>query len=179
MLVSAQNLIGLEITSIVSGQPVGQVTGFILNPSDLKVLFLVAQLADQRQMYYLLTQSIREISTEHIFIDDEDELVPKKDLVRFQELLSSPVTLLNYKVVTATSHVHLGVCSDFVFHSLSFELSKLYVKAGFWRRLLVNHNIIDVNDIVRLEPNLIVVRDSLIGEFKRAKSKVALPVHTA
>lgn len=169
MQVSVRSLNQTPIISVVIGGPIGCITGVIFDPSTMKVLFMTVQLPKNQAEFYLPVNQTRDITPQHVVIDSEANLSRAEELVRYTEILKHPVTLIGYKVVTASGKP-LGSCYDCIFDNTLLALAKIYVKAGWWQRLLINHHIIDVTDVVRIEAKRIVVRDAIVSELRRAKN---------
>lgn len=175
MQVSVSSLINRSIISIATGRRMGTVAQVIVDPGHMKMLFLKVATQKSSQKLYLPANEVREMSHNHVVINSEESLAEADELVRYQKELSDPVLLLGYRVIT-TSGKRLGSCEDYVIEAETHRLIKLYVQANLWQRLLVNHFIIDIADLVRIENRRIIVRDATVSELKSAEN--ALPAET-
>ncbi len=176
MQVSARSLQELPIISFTTAETIGVISGVIIDQSRLKISFFLVEVPKAKKPAYLAVTEVREVTRSHCIVDADTSLTISSDLVRYKEMLSRPVLLINYRVVTASGH-KLGKCYDFLFLNDSFALTKIYVKAARLQRFYINHHIIDVADVVRIEPNTIVVKDAFLTELREAKN--ALPVQSS
>lgn len=175
MQINTRSILHAPVYNIELGGQIGNIASVIVEPSTLKVQFFEIGEPKRHQRLYLLSSDIRSISRNHLVINAETNLAAADELVRYTELLKNPLTLFGYKVVT-NSRKKLGNCYDFVFDTTTMEITKIYVKAGLMQRLFISHHIIDVTDITEIKPGLIVVRDAIIAELRKARN--ILPVET-
>ncbi len=147
----------------------GIVAQVIVDPAYMKILFLKVTIPKSTYKLYLPSNEVRELSSHHVVINSDTSLTEADELVRYQKELAEPVLLMGYRVVTASGK-RLGVCEDYIFEAETHRIIKIYVQANFWQRFLINHFIIDVADIVRIENRRIIVRDVTVSEVKQAKN---------
>ena len=171
MQVSARSLSEVPIIGFSTNEKLGLIQSVIIDPARMKVLFLVVQTSQGKDKAILPASEIREITHQHCIVDAQTSLTTSDDLVRHEKLLTEPVLLLRYRVMTV-SGVSLGRCYDFVFDAQTMALTKIYVQATHWQRIFINHHIIDVNDVLRLDvkKRVLIVRDALLTELKEAKN---------
>lgn len=175
MQINMRNIINVPVYNIVPGGQIGTIQSAIVDPVTMKVLFFCIATAKQHKPLYLLTKDVRSISHDHVVIDSESSLAAADDLVRYTDILKTPIVLFNYRVITV-SQKKLGNCYDYVFEANTMEVLKIYVKASMMQRLFISHHIIDITDITEIKPGVIIVRDAIVGAVRKARN--VLPVET-
>jgi ribosomal 30S subunit maturation factor RimM len=96
-----------------------------------------------------------------MIIDSHQNLSEPEELLRHQEVLNHPFTLVGCKVVTQGGK-KLGRVKDFSTDTQHFFVNKLNVVAPFWMLPFNNRFLIDRADIVDVEKSRIVVKDAAI-----------------
>ena len=178
MQISARSLTDIPIIGFSTNEKLGLIQSVIIDPAKMKVLFLIVHTSQHKVEAFLPANEIREITHQHCIVDAQTSLTTSEDLVRHEKLLTEPVMLLRYRVMTV-SGTSLGRCYDFIFDSQTMALTKIYVQATHWQRIFINNHIIDVSDVLKLEvkQRIIIVRDALLTELKEAKN--VLPAQTS
>lgn len=171
MQVLASQFHNAQVYNFSQGAQLGVVKQLFINQDSLKVELF--EIRVNQKLVYLLPRDIKNYHNQRLIIDTEASLSEKTELVRYSELIKKPCLLLRYKVITQLKR-RLGKCDNFSVDTLDFSVTKLYIKTNFLKNLLVQHLIVDKNDVIRVSGETIVVREALLNSFNRMKN--VLPV---
>ena len=162
-------LLNKKVFSFHSGRSIANVSGYIVDKSNLKIVLLEVITLNKNEKKYVLLSDIRSIANNLVIINSEEDIVEANDLVRFSELIKDNYKVTGSKVITQDNK-NLGTVSDFTTNYDSYELSKLYVKTNVFRRLLNTDLIIDKKQIVDVKDKAIIVKSTAIK--KQTQNKV-------
>lgn len=173
MQIFARQLLGLQVVSLQTGQPVAFLGEPIINPDNLELMAFRLQAGrDHGPSAVLLVRDIRQLSPDGVLIDSADELEDASDIVRLKDVLDRKFRL-NGAMVVSESGTKLGRVENYTINPESSMVQKIHVKQSILRDLLMSNLIIDRQQIVDVTPRQIVVRDADIKEPALAASPVA------
>lgn len=156
-----------------TGEVLGIVTGILLEPDTGAVEgFFVSVRSGVLGAHSLFLSSldVRRLTNAFV-VRSSDALAPAEEIIRVQELLRDPRTVLGQKIRTV-SGASLGRCFDVQFDTLHFRIEWLFPKKWFREGLPIS-----VTDIVEVKPDAIIIRDPQVAIKEKTKSeaKAMLP----
>jgi sporulation protein YlmC with PRC-barrel domain len=152
----------LPVLSLHAGQPIGHVTGLLIDPHKLTVAGFWCQTLRATTPSVLLPNAIRDIQgLKGFIIDHEDNLSEPQELVRLREILDINYQLPDKKIITQSKQ-RLGKVVDFVVDDLSWRITKLHAERPAWKAFVSNAFTIDRDAIVSLDDKHVVVRDATV-----------------
>lgn len=155
----ASELLGNKIISIQSGFNIGYVTGFLAKKEDMHIDLLIIESDEVKNPLYLLTQDIRTIDNKRIYVNNEDTLSDKQDLMRHKEIIDSGFSVMGCKV-EAASGKKLGKVEDLSIDNTTFTVVKMHIKTNLLQRIFQHSLLIDRSNILDIKKdNTIVVKD--------------------
>ena len=159
MLVLIQQLLHQAVLSLRTGGVIGEITGPIINPNNLRIeAFYVLDRFEHRQLI-LLREDIRDFITKGVVVDDYEVLAEADDLVRLKETLEINYDPIGKSVIT-THRRNLGKIYDYSVEPDSMYIKKLYTTHKFIKSVVGTDSSIDRTQIVELTPRSIIVKDS-------------------
>lgn len=160
MLVLNSALQNSSIVSLRNGGILGSVSGFIINPANLKIEALKCNINNSKIPLYLLNQDIRDFNTNKILINDYESLSESDDLIRLKDILNLGF-ILEGKLVYTKSKQKIGKVKEFVIDTNSFYIQKLYIAQPIYKNLNGGQLIIDRLQIIEITNTKIIVNDLL------------------
>ena len=136
MIYLASACIGYQITSISGLSNIGQIRGILIDPRRFSVAGFWVEEYGRRPAYWpiLLSQSLRQIHNQRIFINDLDDINDPADLPRLKQILKIDYQIPGVRVVS-TDDEYLGKAEDFSFNDEDFKIIHLIVKPPLHQRL--------------------------------------------
>jgi uncharacterized protein YrrD len=161
-------LLNSPIISLRNGGRLGETTGFVINPKNLKIEALYCDIPTSKSKMFLLTQDIRDISQNGILINDYADLSEADDLIRLKRLIESQFTILDKPVVTVNKD-KLGKVKDYAIDSGSLFVHKLYVIQPIYKDITGKQLVIDRSQIIEVTNSKIIVKE-VFGSVKIEKT---------
>lgn len=174
MLVYASKLIGTPILSMQAAGAIGAVTGFIVDPNDLKTLAFYVSGGPIKNNNILAIKSIREYSKYGCVIDSIDDLAEKDDIVKISKIIDLNFDLNGLKVETKKG-TKLGKVIDFTLTAGDFIVQQIVVSRPLAKRLLDPELIIPRSEIVEITDYKIIVKDEEKTIKKKAETTEFIP----
>lgn len=134
MQVRFSSCIGIEVITDSSGEVLGNVMDFFIDPDSGKVegLFVYVPHLMQQRMLLLLTADILRWG-QSVSVRSVDVLGPPDDFLRYQKLLEDPRTLIGQRIVTQSGK-YIGRCKDVQINTDSMQCEWLFPKKWWkWR----------------------------------------------
>src|SRR5438270_8826890 len=103
-----------------------------------------------------MMRDVRQVAKDCLVIDSEDEIEEASEIVRLQQILETKFQLIGLPVLTESGH-KLGKVEDYTLELASYRVQKLYVKQPIMKNLLLNHLVIDRDQITDVTPKQITV----------------------
>ena len=161
MYVLASQLKNLPIISLQTGETITQIHSLIIEMERLEIVAVKCVNMKEISDPILMVRSIRQIASDCIIIDSEEDIGSAEDVVRLKEPL-----LANYSPIGSSviSHMQrpIGRVEDFTINSESLKLQKLYIRQPIWRSWLGSSLIVAREQILDVKPKVIVVREAII-----------------
>lgn len=167
MLLTSAQLQKLEVTSLQTGQPIGQTIAVIIDPFKLRVAGFYLDTGTDN---ILLADDMRELSPQHILINSTDVLTNEAELPRLAEVLAMNYELVG-KAVMSRSKQRLGSVEAYVIDSLNADIQKLHVRQPLLRSFSGGTLIVDRRQIVEINNRMVVVEDAAASKPAWAKAK--------
>lgn len=155
----SSELLSKPIVGVQNAETLGILTGFIVKSSDFKIVVCIVTSTVSKNKLYLLPSDIRLVNNDKIIIDSHQKLSDFEDLIRYQHDITENYNVIGNKVETSSGK-KLGRVSDFIFDPAHFYISKLYVKPGLLKSLMITNLLIDRADVVDVKKNTIIVKDN-------------------
>lgn len=165
----SSDFIGKPIVSVQGAEIIGILSSVIIKPSDFKMIVCVVSPLISKNKLYLLPGDIRLFNNDKIIIDSHQKLSEFEDLVRYQHDIINNYNVIGKKVET-TSGKRLGKVSSFMFDPAHYYISKLYVRPGILKSIVVTNLLIDRADVVDTKKNTIIVKDNFAKIKKTSPS---------
>jgi sporulation protein YlmC with PRC-barrel domain len=171
MLKLSATLQNLRIISLRTGGPVGLATAAILNPHNLKIVGWWCRVPATAAPMVLMCDDIRDISSDTISINDEEDIVAAEDLARHREILD-----INYELIgktVKTKHSKIGKVTNFSYNDGMF-VQKLYVEKPMHKVFSLEDTVlIDRNQVLEVTDRYILVKDTDVKVKESEMSRVA------
>lgn len=170
MYVLASQLKNLPIISLQTGETVAQVQLLIIEMQKLEIVAISCAPMKEYPDPILMVRDIRQIASDCLIIDSEDDIGSGSDVVRLKDPIRESYSPIGAHVV---SHMQrpIGKVEDFTINSESLKLQKLYIRQPIWRSWLGSSLIITREQILDVKPKLIIVKEATI------ESKLPLRKH--
>jgi len=170
MLLLNSMLQNVPIMSLRNGHLIGDTTGFVLNPANLKIEAFKCNINNSKTPLYLLNQDIRDMSDNKIFVNDYEVLSEADELIRLKELIDLNF-IVEGKMVITKSKQKLGRVKEFSVENTSLFLQKLYISQPIYKNIYGGQLIIDRNQIVEVTNTKIIIKD--IDQPTKLKSVIS------
>ena len=155
MIYTASSLVGKPVASIRLNAEVGQISGILLDPNRLMVAgFWVRTRSDPRPLL-LLTEDVRQLTSQQAIVDDRQQLVEPSDLPKLRSILAINYLIPGKKVVADGRKI--GIAQDFNFNNTTYLVSHIAARASGWQRLRVNQLVFERRQITGLDDRKITV----------------------
>ncbi|MDB5179083.1 MAG: hypothetical protein JWN01_1026 [Patescibacteria group bacterium] len=161
MYILASNLRNLPIISLQTGEAIGSSHRPVIDIATFEIVAFRCESARGRRPLILLSRDIRQLATDCMIIDNEEELTEPEDIIRLKGLLGTDYTPLEKAVVADTGR-KLGQVEDYSINLETCRIQKLYVRGSLFRAWLGSSLIIDRTQIIDITPKRITVRDSIV-----------------
>lgn len=150
-------LIGQPVTTRDSAKPVARVFDLVLDPANGGFIALSVHPALQQVV------GARDIVswTPQITIRDLESIIEPSEVVRIQRVLNTNTAFL-YNRVETESGVYLGRVHDYLMDITAGALLKIMVSKSFLGIIRWNERIIPMSEIIRVEPERVIVKDDLL-----------------
>ena len=161
MIYLASACIGYQITSITGLDNVGQIRGVLIDPHRFSVAgFWVEEYQCRRNWWpILLSQSLRQIHSRRVFVNDAEDFNHPKDLPRLKEVLKIDYQIPGKKIVS-TEREYLGKAEDFSFSDEDFKIMHIIAKPPLPQRLRTSRRQFSRSQIEKIRGKSIEVRIS-------------------
>lgn len=152
-------LIGQPVMSRDSAKPVARVFDLVFDPANGGFIALSAHPTLQQVV------GARDIVSwaPQIMIRDHESIIEPSEVVRIQKVLNMRASFLHNRVETE-SGMYLGRVHDYLMDVTAGALLKIMVSKSFLGIVRFQERIIPMSEIIRVEPERIVVKDDLLME---------------
>lgn len=165
MYMLASQLRNLPIISLQTGQAIGQIKKPLIGMSRLNVVALSCQVSTKPKLQnVILLRDIRQLATDCIIIDSDEDIEEAGEIVRLQESLNQNFNPIGKHVVNEDGN-RLGKVEDYTINMHSALVQKLYVNQPLWRSVLFNDLVIDRSQIIDINTRQFTVKDASIKQL--------------
>jgi sporulation protein YlmC with PRC-barrel domain len=161
MYILASVLKELPVISLQTGEAVATVTEPVFDPGDLSVVAVLCSAGRGSSSKVLMMRDVRQVATDCLIVDSDEELADSDDVVRLKSLLTSQLKPIGLPVVTDLGR-KLGSVEDYTINLETARLQKLYIRQSIIRSWLGSSLIIDRTQIIDVNQQHIVVRDASV-----------------
>ncbi len=161
MYAQASQMQSLPVISLQTGEVVALTRSPVIDIATLEVRAYRCEGIRGKQPLILMSRDIRQLATDCLIIDNEEELVEPADIVRLQSLIEANYNPLDKPVISDTGR-KLGHVEDYTVNLETNRVQKLHVRQSILRAWLGNSLVIDRSQIIDITPKLITVRDATV-----------------
>lgn len=162
MLISHTRLTNIAILSLHLGGKVGTAKRAIINPRNLKVVAYEVE-RSTRDESLLLTESIRELGSLGMIIDDDDEFIQPGDVIRLDEIRSLNFQLIGLDVLDEDKK-KIGRVNGYTLETDLFEVRQISVNPSLLRRLSTTELLINRSQITEVNNRYIIIRSPKVQQ---------------
>ncbi len=161
MYVLASQLTNLPIISLQTGETVTHLKSLVIEMATLEIVAVVCGKMKEYPDPILMVRDVRQIASDCVIIDTEDDIGSASDVVRLKEPLSAAYAPIGATVI---SHMQrpIGKVEDFTINTESLRIQKFYVKRPIWRSWLGSSLIIAREQVVDVSAKKIIVREGTV-----------------
>ncbi len=160
MLRFIDDIIGMQVLSLQTGGPLGELTTPIINPHQLKIEAFYCQSSSSKLETALFSSDIRELTRSGAIVDDYTKLMTiDDDLVRLQDLIQLNFTLIS-KSVISNSGRKIGKVDTYTIDDMQFTVNKIYVQRRGLKGIGMGDLIIDRSQIIEVTDEYVMVKES-------------------
>jgi uncharacterized protein YrrD len=164
MYILANQLTGLPIMSLQTGQAIAVVDRPVINQANLEIMALQCNLGRvRRQPGVILMRDIRQFATDCVIIDSFDEIEDASEIVRLREVMKHNFDPIGKLVVNESSH-SLGKVEDYTVNLKTYMLQKLYVHQSLMKSIVFNNLVVDRTQIIDVTDKQFTVKDVAVTE---------------
>ena len=175
MLLTIQNMLGANVMSLQTGQPLAKLDAPIINPHNLKIVaFYVSGPLVDFSPAVVFSEDIREFGELGAIVDSADNILDPTDMVRLGEVMSYHFTLDGIWVVDEHKH-KLGKVENYTLNPDNFLIQQLYLKPTLMKSLSVAHLTISRTQIIAIDNQKITVKSPTVKEDLAQKVATAVP----
>ena len=167
MYVLSSQLLNLPIISLQTGETVTTLQALVIEMTSLEIIAVSCGKMKEYADPILMVRDIRQIASDCLIIDTEDDIGSASDVVRIKKPLLASYTPIGAAVI---SHMQrpIGKVEDFTINTESLKIQKFYVRQPIWRSWLGSSLIIAREQVLDVSPKKITVREAVI----EAKSSI-------
>ncbi|MDO5481353.1 MAG: PRC-barrel domain-containing protein [Candidatus Saccharibacteria bacterium] len=169
MILSQERLVGLPVIDLGLEAVVGQTTGVVIDPDDLKIVALEINGAK-----FLQVENIREIVAEGIAINSEEVLAMRGESVRLDKVLELDFSLIGHKVMTKKG-TNLGKVLEFMINTENFLIQQIVVKRPPLKALVDAELVIGRSEITEVDDEKVIVKDEERKIREKARTEDFVP----
>jgi uncharacterized protein YrrD len=161
MYVLSSQLTNIPIISLQTGETVTQLKSLVIDMSTLEIVAVVCGKMKEYPDPILMVRDVRQIASDCLIIDTEDDIGSASDVVRLKEPLLAAYSPIGAGVI---SHMQrpIGKVEDFTINTESLKIQKFYVRRPIWRSWLGSSLIIAREQIVDVTAKKIIVREATV-----------------
>jgi uncharacterized protein YrrD len=148
----------------------GRVADLVVNPVNGEVLALHTH---PSRKLLVPTVDVLRVSNGEVWLENPEAITRPDEIVRIAEVIAKKTPIVGNKVFTV-SRAFLGEVLDFEFETNGWALTQLSVG----KKILgipTDKKLINVNQIIRIAPREITVRDLTVPIKAKITNKIALP----
>lgn len=160
MLQLSATLLNKSVLSLRAGTVIAQITEPIINTDKLKIEGFFCHDRFNKQELILLSQDIRDMTSNGYIVNDHDVLSEPDDLVRLQEVIETRYSLIGKRVVTVSGE-KVGKVSDYSTEMETMYIQKIYVSRSILKSLSGSSLGIERSQIQEVTDKKIIINDLL------------------
>jgi len=133
----------------------------VIDMPTLEIIAFYCETSRQKRQLVLMSRDIRQLASDCIIIDNEEELTDPEDIIRLKDTLETAYNPIDKPVVSENGH-RLGSIEDYTVNLETNRLQKLHVRQSILRAWLGSNLVIDRTQIIDVTPHRIVVREPTV-----------------
>lgn len=170
MLKLYESIPGINVMSLRTGSPVGNIIRPIINPNNLYIEGWFVKEPRNNDQLILLSNDIRDVLPQGFAINDYEVLSQPSELIRLKELMELNFKLINLKVSSEGGKTY-GKINDYAFETKNFYIQKLYVGQSLVKNFSGGSLSIDRSQIIEVTNRRVVIEDP----SEKSRSRAASP----
>ena len=151
----------LPIISLQTGEAVGFTRLPVFNLADLEIQAFECDTTAHKHPMILMSRDIRQLASDCVIVDNEDELTDPKDIVRLQTIMRARFNPIGKPVVSDIGR-RLGAVEDFMLNLESARIQKLHIRKSILQAWLGTSLVVDRTQIIDISPQQITVREATL-----------------
>ncbi len=176
MLLTISNMLGANVMSLQTGQPLAQLDAPIIDPHNLKIVaFYVSGPMVDFSPAVVFAEDIREFGEMGAIVDSSDNILSPEGMVRLNEVIGYNFALNGIWVVDDHRH-KLGRVENYTLNPDNFMVQQLYLKPTLIKSFSIAHLTISRDQIIAIDNQKITVKSPTVRE--KVSDKVAKAVPT-
>ena len=176
MLLTIQNMLGTNVMSLQTGQPLAKLDTPIIDPRNLKIVaFYVSGPLVEFSPSVLFSDDIREFGELGAIVNSSDNILPlDDDMVRLQEIVGFHFLLDGIHVIDDHKH-KLGRVENYTLNPDNFLIQQLYLKPTLAQSFSVSTLTVSRTQIIAIDNQKITVRTPTVKEDLVKKVVTTMP----
>lgn len=162
MLISYARLANIPILSLHLGGRVGVAKQAIINPGNLRVVAYEVE-TSARGNALLLTESIREVGSLGVIIDDDSEFIQPGDVIRLDEIRTTNFQLIGLSVLDEDKK-KVGRVNGYTLETDLFEIRQISVNPGLIKRLSTTEMLVNRSQIIEVNDRYIIIKSPKVQQ---------------
>lgn len=173
MIVKGNDVIGLTVFTVRSGEEIGKVKDIIYDPEENKVKAL---LIDEGGIFVdarvILIENVKSIGEDMVMIESEDDIDKASDVTEpIATIAKDSQYLINTKIVTEDGK-ELGTVSDIYFDPVSGQVIEFEIGTGIFGKLKSGTKRFKIEDILTFGKHATVVRGQTKQKTQEAQERI-------
>lgn len=177
MLLTIANMVGANVMSLQTGQPLAKLDAPIINPHNLKIVaFYVSGPLVDFSPAVVFAEDIREFGDLGAIVDSADNILDPTDMVRLGEIISYDFVLDGIQVIDEHKH-KLGRVENYTLNPTDFLIQQLYLKPTLFKSFATASLTVSRTQIVAIDNQKITVKSPTVREKSLANTAPAAPLN--
>ena len=151
----------LPIISLQTGEAVGFTRRPVFNLADLEIQAFECDTTSRKHPMILMSRDIRQLASDCVIVDNEDELTDPKDIVRLQTIMRTRFNPLGKPVISDIGR-RLGAVEDFTLNLETARIQKLHIRKSILQAWFGTSLLVDRTQIIDITPHQITVREATL-----------------
>jgi len=164
MLLTIDNMIGANVMSLQTGQPLAKLGAPIIDPHNLKIVaFYVSGPMVDFSPAVVFAEDIREFGEMGAIVDSSDNILNPTDMVRLGEVIGYNFALNGIWVIDEHKR-KLGRVENYTLNPDNFLVQQLYLKPTLIKSFSIAHLTVSRDQIVAIDNQKITVKSPTVKE---------------
>lgn len=171
---AGRKLLGMSIISLESGEQIGSVKGYIINPKTIQIAAVVLEkrggwFKDSRVITF---DNIKNVGEHAITVEITKCVEKASTLPEIMALTKQDISLTGAKVISGDGNL-LGTVEEFYFDPASGKITAIEISGRLFDTLFKGKVMLDTSYIKTLGKHVIIVNSDAENNLKRQESSLA------